>query len=376
MKIVHVVGTISSESSGPAQSVPALCIGLAELGMDVQLHYLDFGRRPEVPGVDTRVYPQSRFPGLRGAAWSLPLLIGLMREGTPDRILHAHGLWHFPTIYPGWAKTLRRAKLVMSPRGTLGQWPLSRSRFRKSVSLALGQRRALAIADLLHATADSEVADIRRFGLDNPVAVIPNAIPMPAAPPGDDALRQRRVLFLSRLHPKKAVDRLLAAWALVAPRWPDWHLAIAGAAEGDHLGELRRLAGELGLGTVRFLGEVLGRDKEEAYRSSSVFVLPSHHENFGIVVAEALSHGLPVIASRGTPWAILEREGGGWWVDNDPESLARALDQALALTPAARGRIGEVGRRIVRERFSRAAIAAQMKSAYERVAAGDRFPDA
>jgi glycosyltransferase involved in cell wall biosynthesis len=369
VKVIHIVGTISVESSGPSKSVPTLCSGLADLGVDVKLFYLDLGSTPSVPGVDTRVYAQTRIPGLRFAAWSAPMLLGLLRETTSDVVLHAHGMWHFPTIFAAWAKALLRPRLVVSPRGTLGAWPLSQSPRKKALALALGQRYALRRADLLHATAESEVHDLRRFGLDRPVVVIPNPITVPDLPERWFELQKPQVLFLARIHPIKACDRLLRAWELVQVRWPEWKLIIAGPAEGGHLEELQRLAQELGLRSAQFVGELRGAEKERAFRSSRVFVLPSHNENFGMAIAEALGYGVPVVASHGTPWEVLKKEGAGYWVDNKPESIAHALEQAMGLSVEQRARMGAAGRRIVETRFSPRAIAEQMKRAYEELPA-------
>ncbi len=369
LKVVHIVGTISLGSSGPSKSVPALCQGLAAAGADVELHYLDFGARPTVPGVITHAYDQTTIPGLRHACWSTNMLRALYARARSDVLLHSHGLWHFPTIYPAWLQGLRGCKLVVSPRGTLAKWPLRRSRFKKAISLRIGQRYGLEHADLLHATSEAEAEDVRRFGLRGNIVVIPNAIEVPPLTrQGCDARSDvRTVLFLARIHPIKAVDRLLRAWAKVEPDFAKWQLVIAGPSELGYRSQMEKLARELRLGRVTFPGELLGDHKSAAYRNADVVVLPSHHENFGMVVAEALSHGKPVIASRGTPWACLVERAAGWWVDNDPESLEGALRQALGTPPAQLAAMGIRGYELAAERFSIAAVAQQMLREYENI---------
>lgn len=367
MKVVHVVGTISTESSGPSKSVPALCEGLAEAGVDVEIHYLDFGGRPSVRGVNTYVYERTRVPGFRHAAWSARMLAGLWAHVDSDTILHAHGLWHFPTIYPAWVQALRACKLVMSPRGTLGSWKLRRSWVKKAISLRIGQRRALERADMLHATSDAEADDFRRFGLQGRTVVIPNAINVPPLNriATERAGTVRNLLFLGRIHPVKAIDHLLKAWACVESEFPQWHLSIAGPSESGHRAELQKLAQELHLAHVHFPGELCGKAKADAYRNAELFVLPSHHENFGMVVAEALSNGKPVIASRGTPWRCLVERAAGWWVNNEPASLEVALRDALGRSPAQLTEMGMRGYQLLGERFSVATIAQQMLREYE-----------
>jgi glycosyltransferase involved in cell wall biosynthesis len=103
-------------------------------------------------------------------------------------------------------------------------------------------------------------------------------------------------------------------------------LVIAGAGEQQYSDTIRARVRQLGLSeNVRMVGHVDGEDKERLFDNADVLVVPSHTENFGMVVAEALAHGIPVIASRGTPWKRLEEMGCGLWVDNSPASLASAI---------------------------------------------------
>jgi glycosyltransferase involved in cell wall biosynthesis len=110
---------------------------------------------------------------------------------------------------------------------------------------------------------------------------------------------------------------------------------------------------------------VEGEAKWNLYRSADLFVLPSHSENFGLVVAEALACGVPVIASRGTPWEDLITHRCGWWVDNRPETLADALREATGLTDEERQAMGARGRDLVKTKYSWSPVAAQMKSVYQ-----------
>ncbi len=154
---------------------------------------------------------------------------------------------------------------------------------------------------------------------------------------------RRTLLFLSRIHPTKALDRLLAAWVQLQSRHPDWRLVIAGRGEAAHVEEVKALAKTLGADRVEFPGPLFGDAKAQAYFGAELFVLPTHSENFGMVVAEALAHGCPAVVSRGAPWAGLETEGCGWWVDNSVESLVAALDAAMQLPPDAVGGDGPAG---------------------------------
>src|SRR6185369_15513882 len=116
----------------------------------------------------------------------------------------------------------------------------------------------------------------------------------------DQGHRPARALFLSRIHPKKGLLNLIEAWARLRPK--NWELCIAGPDETNHLAAVMRLLGSFGLERqVRFLGELWGDAKSQAFLDSDLFVLPSFSENFGLVIAEALAHGIPVITTQATP---------------------------------------------------------------------------
>jgi glycosyltransferase involved in cell wall biosynthesis len=365
MALVHVCGTISLEASGPTQSVANLCRALAADRTDVELVYLDFGSEPALDGVRTRVFPQSRVPGLRFAAWSLPMLTHLLRTCGRDTLIHVHGLWHFPTIYPGWVHVLRQCRLIASPRGTLSAWATRRSRRKKEFSWLLGQRLALKRAHAFHATAESEAEDIRRLGFRQPIAIIPNGIEIPELPAADGRGPERTLLFLSRVHPTKGVDTLLSAWRALAVRFPEWRLVIAGPSDpAGYLDEMRALAARLGVGRVSFPGPIYSEDKARAYRDADLFVLPTHTENFGLVVGEALAHGRPVITTREAPWAGLHQHGCGWWIADSVDALTAALDQAMALDRDTLDAMGARGRAWMARDFGWDGIARQMSDVY------------
>jgi glycosyltransferase involved in cell wall biosynthesis len=180
---------------------------------------------------------------------------------------------------------------------------------------------------------------------------------------------------LSRIHPKKGLVPLLRVWAALAPAHPDWELAVAGPDEVGHTAAMRRLAHELDAPRVRWLGPVHGAAKSRLYHASDVFVLPTHAENFGLVVAEALAHELPVVTTTNAPWDGLEREGCGWWIALEHGALREALAAALALGDDARAAMGARGRAWVARRFAWPAVAAALVAVYRWVAGGGPTPE-
>lgn len=256
----------------------------------------------------------------------------------------------------------------------LEPWALEYRRWKKLPVWWLWQRSAIEDAAVLHCTSEAEAQSLRRLGLGNPVAVVPNGVDVPALQHGNcRSDGYRSVGCIARLHPIKGLPLLLEAWASLRPA--GWRLRIAGPDKCGHEEELRAQAQTLGIAdSVEFRGPVYGQDKWEFLRSAGLFVLPSYSENFGVAVAEALACGVPVITTKGTPWGGLEQAGCGWWVEVGAEPLAAALEEAMRLTDAQRCAMGERGRRLVQEKFSWPEIARQMKEVYEWVLGGGRKP--
>lgn len=347
-----------------------LCQSLAAVGHDVALMTLSGSRK--IPGVDLQIYPE--WPVLSRFSMSPALAKGLRTAAGRVDILHNHSLWAMPNIASGYAAAGRRALLVTSPRGTLSEWALARSRVVKSVVWPL-QKRALFGADMLHATSEQEFLEIRALGIRAPVAIVPNGVDIPAPP---EQLREadpcRRVLFLSRIHPKKGVDVLLNAWRLLEAEHPEWRLQIVGIGTPAHEQAFKALAARLDLARVDFPGPVYGMEKSRMYANADLFVLPTHSENFGNVVAEALAHGVPAIVTKGAPWSGLVSEGCGWWVDNDAEALAQTLSAAMALESTTLQQMGGRGREWMSTAFRWETVAREMSDAYRWLLDGGEKP--
>ncbi|MBK7403445.1 MAG: glycosyltransferase [Phycisphaerales bacterium] len=169
-----------------------------------------------------------------------------------------------------------------------------------------------------------------------------------------------RLLFLSRVHPKKGVDRLLRACRLLRERGVAFQLLIAGTGDEPYVRRVRALSTELGLDDcVEFLGFVTGVEKVSLYQAATAFVLPTSQENFGFVYFEALACACPVVTTRGTDtWPEIENSGGGVIAGGEPGPFADAIGSLLAEGEAAIAERGARAREWTLEHFDAGRIIA------------------
>lgn len=158
-------------------------------------------------------------------------------------------------------------------------------------------------------------------------------------------------------------------------RFPDWELRIVGPDNGGYLAEMQALAARLRLERVMFAGTLYGEEKLRAYREASLFVLPTHSENFGMTVAEALAAGTPAIVTKGAPWGGLEQQGAGWWIDIGVDPLVACLEDALSRSPQSLAEMGQNGRGWMEAEFSWAQVGQRMAETYRWILNGGNKPE-
>ena len=369
---MQTIRTLAESSGGPARTVSALAEALGRRGAQVTVLAGHDARRdgtlvtPDPDLATTRLLARNRL-GNCNPAIPLAALAGV---GAAPMLVHDNGLWSPFHVAVAHAARRLDLPLVISPHGMLDPWALAFHGRRKRVARALYQDRMLRTATGLQATAASEHAAIRALYAGPPVATIANGVDCPAAMP-DRSQRfdaaARTVLFMSRVHPVKNLPGLVRAWQRLAgdARFAGWTLVIAGPDEGGHAGAIAAQVAQAGLqARVRIVGAVAETDKAAMFAAADVFVLPTFSENFGIVVAEALAAGVPVVTTTGAPWSCLGDSDCGWWVPPDPDSLATALAAAMLLPAIAREAMGRRGHALVQARFSWDGIAADMLGFY------------
>jgi glycosyltransferase involved in cell wall biosynthesis len=257
----------------------------------------------------------------------------------------------------------------------LEPWALNHKGLKKKLAWRLYQRRDLKRALCHIATGEAEARSLYDLGLGVPIAIVPNGVDVP-----DERLcsiasesekpcrngRKRTALFLGRIYPIKGLPMLIEAWARVRP--DGWLLRIAGPDEAGHQKQLERAVTAAGLGdVVSFTGPVEPQMKTQAFLDADLFILPTHSESFGMVVAEALAHSLPVLTTTAAPWSILRERGCGWSVDATLDGITEGLSQATRLDSEALRDMGNKGRALIVEKFSWKRIADLMLATYDEV---------
>lgn len=370
MRIAQIVASLEARHGGPSRSVLGLAHGLARLGHEVALLTTEPGvSRIEQPAAHlvVRRFPR-RWPQSLATA---PDLARHLNEAPYD-VIHNHGLWLRPLHYAARAARRLGSPLVISPRGMMTDWAWRYRRARKYVAGQVIHPGALQGCAGWHATSNEEASDIRNRGFAQPIAVSPNGIDLPSETGLAEARRhwlescpeiagQRVALFYSRFHPKKRILELIELWAAEAPT--GWVLLLVGIPEAYGVADLERYVRQ-----CQADGRVVVRDGTDApapYAAASLFLLPSHSENFGLTIAEALAHGLPVLTTDGTPWRGLAAHGAGQcvpWAD-----YAAALRQMLACPPDALAASGKAGRAWMEAEFTWEKSAAILVAFYERL---------
>ena len=336
MKICQIVPSLEAKYGGPSKSIRAISAALARAGHDVELLATDPAEASDHTEGRLRVrvfrrdWPQRFCPSAE--------LRAALRASDAD-IVHHHSLWLRTLHYAHHQARSAGKTFVLSPRGMMSPWSWRHRGWRKAVARKFVHPGALEHAAGWHATSAEEESDIRLLDYAQPICVAPNGVDAPEASDLDRAsahwnakcpeVAQRPVaLFYSRFHQKKRVLELIDLWLERGPR--DWLLLLVGIPQ-DYTPKMledyvMRMSGG---GRVRVFA---GTDQPPPYAIASLFLLPSHSENFGLVVAEALAHGVPVIVTDATPWRALNTENRGWcvpWTD-----FADAMANATAEDPA------------------------------------------
>lgn len=391
MKVLHVLPSLSARIGGPAISVVESALALRACGVESTIFATDMAeavsakRHRRVMPADLPAGADQLDVRLFAARWPYrlafaPLMQRALDEAAPRYdVVHIHMLFMYPQFAAYRAARRYGVPYIVSPCGALDPHLRTRSRVAKALTDRAWQRDMLDGAAALHFKTSEEAALAADLGLRAPAIVVPNGVRCDAfdALPSGDAFRARYldghegpvVLNLGRLSHKKGLDVLVRAFAIVAASRADAMLVLAGPDDEGLTPQLRALARQLGIGArVRFAGMLRGAEKLAALAAAGVWALPSHTENFGVAVVEAMAAGLPVVIS---PQVNIAREiaaaDAGIVCERAPEAFAAHI--IALLDDASRcASLGERARAFAR-RYDWWDVAPQLARMYEGVVA-------
>lgn len=371
MKVLTFISSLSLKSGGPSQSVPLLVKGLASAGVDVTL---------------MTIYSEDmNTKCLEGTSAKLKILDSPCNRNIVEEyivsekfdIIQLQSIWDI--YYHMVAKIARKYHIpyIFTPRGMLEPWSLSQKYLKKKFALAFYQKRDLKMSACIYTTADMEADHVRELGLKVPVCVIPNGVDTETYPCRTSIDKvKKQILFLSRIHVKKGVEILIDSFHHMHKEFMDWKVVIVGNGEYDYINELKDRINRLGLqDCIEIKPPVYGEEKIKLYQESSIFCLPSFSENFGMVIVEAMSCGVPVLTTTNCPWQILNEKNVGWCVDLSVENIEKTLRNALSLPAEKLYAMGQRGSRLVYENFNYHNTSQKTKKLFEWLLKGGKSPE-
>ncbi|MGA7886062.1 MAG: glycosyltransferase [Acidobacteriaceae bacterium] len=380
MRILHVISSLNPAHGGPPEVVCQIARASSQIGVDIEVATLDEPAADYLSGLGFPVHALGA--GLSGFDFSLRLRRWLRQNVSRFDGLVMHGIWNWPGVAVHAAAHSSGKPYGIFPHGALDPWfnrkyPLKH--LKKLIYWPL-QYRVLRDAHRVFFTCESE-RDLAATSF-RPHRWTSEVIQLGASEPSGDPetqieawrqrcreLRERRyLLFLGRLHQKKGCDLLLRAFAAAASSTPELHLVMAGPDQLGWQATLQQMAASLGIGDrVHWPGMVTGDAKWGALRAAEAFVLPSHQENFGIVVAESLAVGRPVLISNQVNiWPEVQEEAVGLVDDDTQEGTERLLRHWLELSAAEKEAIAARCYPCYLRRYSPVGTARALRDAFQK----------
>jgi len=342
MKTINLIENLDDSYGGPAKSVPYMCKYLNDIGVNTEILSIKYHDNEVNSVVDeyNLDWKSFNYDFIKKFRYSKNLKVYLEQElqKRDDIILHTHNLWNYIPLV-AYIKSIKyNIPLLSTIRGSA-----QLDKLQKKIVWYLFQKKILNYSNIVHVTKIEDIALLRNMGIKSKIAYIPNGINIDEFKTLKDKqkskeslnldLNKKYILFMSRLHPKKGLEYLVNSWIKLANKYKEWDLLIVGPEyDKTYVENIKNSIKKANLeNRVTFTGMLKDQDRIDSFGASDLFVLPSHTENFGIAIAEAMAAKLPIITTKGTPWEEIEKYNAGWWVELNQENIDKALENALSL---------------------------------------------
>jgi glycosyltransferase involved in cell wall biosynthesis len=366
MNILQVINSVNPSGGGPIESVRQLGGALESAGHRVEIASLDPPGTTCLEQCELPVYPLG--PTSLQYGFSTRFVPWLRAHRTCYDAVIVNGIWQFHSFGTWCALRKTTTPYVVFPHGMLDPWfkkqyPLKH--VKKWLYWPWADHRVLRDAQAVAFTSEEERVSARSsfwlYKCHEVVAAL--GIAMPTGEPHlemkeflgrhPELTGKRLALFMGRVHPKKGCDLLIEAFAQVLARDPNWHLVIAGPDQVGWQKTLSSRAAGLGIAErITWTGMINGTMKWGALRAAEIFVLPSHQENFGIAVVEALAVGVPTLISKKVNiWREIELDGAGEASEDTLLGTCELLESYLILSNEIRLNMREKARACFERRF-------------------------
>tara|TARA_Y100000813_G_scaffold19707_1_gene13084 strand:- start:2546 stop:3673 length:1128 start_codon:yes stop_codon:yes gene_type:complete len=260
--------------------------------------------------------------------FSFKMIFGLSKDIKDANVVHIQSIYSLSSILALFHSNLQKKTVLLSPRGSLSLWSFKHRGLIKKIWIKFlikpFQKRIF-----WHATSEKEIGDIQHFFPDANIELVSDGVDFEESDIKSECSKKWQNSFyiacLGRLHKVKGYDIMLKAMPSILKIYSNLKLFIAGSDEGE-LNRLKDLSIKLKIqDNIEFVGHLNSNNKNCFLKHAQCLVMPSHTENFGLVAAEALFHNTPVIASKNTPWKVLETEHAGFHIINTPQAISLAV---------------------------------------------------
>lgn len=350
MKIVHIYPSLRGNADGVAAVIRSLAS--EQISRNEQVYLGPYALTTEETLNTTKI---TWFDVLRATITRVFLYLKINKDSLVSidhTVFHVHGLWSIKSIILTMVMRRHGDALVLSPHGMLSEYSLRRSFVKKLIFRKLMQDKFISLASVIVATSHDELEASIKFSHSSKVVLQPHGVDdlghcLPKPIEG-----KRTILHFGRVDPKKNTMLLVQAWQKIAVFFPEHQLSIVGDVSSPYAKLCRDYCAQNNVPRVKFFPPVKYRNRFSVFASAIVTVLASENENFGLVIAESLAAGVPVIVSKNMPWLGVSDKSCGWVTELNETDLSKVLFKALRTDPKELNAMGKRGSKWMMDDYS------------------------